>query len=118
MSCLPGATAFVPALVVSGLPCDRFVFEGFLPHKKGRQKRLLSIIEEEKTTVLYESPHRIIKLLNELIKYECGARKVIVCRELSKLHEEIIRGTVNEVSEHFNTKAPKGEIVVVLEGAS
>ena len=116
VSCLPGATAFVPALVVSGLPCDRFVFEGFLPHKKGRQKRLLSIIEEEKTTVLYESPHRIIKLLNELIKYECGARKVVVCRELSKLHEEIIRGTVDEVAEHFNTKAPKGEIVVVLEG--
>ena len=101
VSCLPGATAFVPALVVSGLPCDRFVFEGFLPHKKGRQKRLLSIIEEEKTTVLYESPHRIIKLLNELIKYECGARKVVVCRELSKLHEEIIRGTVDEVAEHF-----------------
>ena len=118
VSCLPGATAFVPALVVSGLPCDRFVFEGFLPHKKGPTKRLLSIIEEEKTTVLYESPHRIIKLLNELIKYECGARKVIVCRELSKLHEEIIRGTVDEVAEHFNTKAPKGEIVVVLEGAS
>ena len=118
VSCLPGATAFVPALVVSGLPCDRFVFEGFLPHKKGRQKRLLSIIEEEKTTVLYESPHRIIKFLNELIKYECGGRKVVVCRELSKLHEEIIRGTVDEVAEHFNTKAPKGEIVVVLEGAS
>ena len=118
VSCLPGATAFVPALVVSGLPCDRFVFEGFLPHKKGRQKRLLSIIEEEKTTVLYESPHRIIKLLNELIKYECGARKVVVCRELSKLHEEIIRGTVDEVADHFNTKGPKGEIVVVLEGAS
>lgn len=87
-----------------------------MPHKKGRQKRLLSIIEEEKTTVLYESPHRIIKLLNELIKYECGARKVVVCRELSKLHEEIIRGTVDEVAEHFNTNAPKGEIVVVLEG--
>ena len=118
VSCLPGATAFVPALVVSGLPCDRFVFEGFLPHKKGRQKRLLSIIEEEKTTVLFESPHRIIKLLNELIKYECGARKVVVCRELSKLHEELIRGTVDEVAEHFNTKNPKGEIVVVLEGAS
>ena len=118
VSCLPGATAFVPALVVSGLPCDRFVFEGFLPHKKGRQKRLLAIIEEEKTTVLYESPHRIIKLLNELIKYECGARKVVVCRELSRLHEELIRGTVDEVAEHFNTKNPKGEIVVVLEGAS
>ncbi len=118
VSCLPGATAFVPALVVSGLPCDRFIFEGFLPHKKGRQKRLISITEEEKTTVLYESPHRIIKLLNELINYECGSRKVVVCREISKLHEEIIRGTVDDVADHFKTNAPKGEIVVVIEGAN
>jgi 16S rRNA (cytidine1402-2'-O)-methyltransferase len=116
VECLPGATAFVPALVVSGLPCDRFVFEGFLPHKKGRQKRLQALIEETKTVVLYESPHRIIKLLEELIKYECGERRIAVCRELSKLHEEIIRGTVLEAFEHFMTKAPKGEIVVVLEG--
>jgi 16S rRNA (cytidine1402-2'-O)-methyltransferase len=116
VECLPGATAFVPALVVSGLPCDRFVFEGFLPHKKGRQKRLQALVEETKTVVLYESPHRIIKLLEELVKYECSERRIAVCRELSKLHEEIIRGSVAEVLEHFGTKAPKGEIVVVLEG--
>ena len=116
VECLPGATAFVPALVVSGLPCDRFVFEGFLPHKKGRQKRLLALVEEAKTVVLYESPHRIIKLLEELVKYECSERKVAVCRELSKIHEEIIRGTVADALEHFGSKAPKGEIVVVLEG--
>ena len=108
--------AFVPALVVSGLPCDRFVFEGFLPHKKGRQKRLLALVEEAKTVVLYESPHRIIKLLEELVKYECSERKVAVCMLLSKIHEEIIRGTVADALEHFGSKAPKGEIVVVLEG--
>ena len=118
VSCLPGATAFVPALVVSGLPCDRFVFEGFLPHKKGRQKKLQSLITEEKTIVLYESPHRIVKLLEELIGYECGERKIAVCRELSKLHEEVVRGSVNDALEHFSTKAPKGEFVVVLEGVS
>ncbi len=84
--CLPGATAFVPALVVSGLPCDRFVFEGFLPHKKGRQKRLQSLVEESRTVVLYESPHRIIKLLEELVKYECSDRRIVLCREISKLH--------------------------------
>ena len=116
VSCLPGATAFVPALVVSGLPCDRFVFEGFLPHKKGRQKRLTAIVEEEKTTVLYESPHRVVKLLEELIKYECSDRRIALCRELSKLHEEIVRGTVEDTLEHFKQKAPKGEFVVVLEG--
>jgi 16S rRNA (cytidine1402-2'-O)-methyltransferase len=116
VGCLPGATAFVPALVVSGLPCDKFVFEGFLPHKKGRQKRLQALIEETRTVVLYESPHRIIKLLEELIKYECGGRRIAVCRELSKLHEEIIRGTVVEALERFMAKAPKGEIVVVLDG--
>ena len=118
VSCLPGATAFVPALVVSGLPCDRFVFEGFLPHKKGRQKRLQALIKEEKTIVLYESPHRVAKLLQELIGYECGERKIAVCRELSKLHEEIVRGTVSEALEHFTKKTPKGEFVVVLEGSN
>ena len=116
VSCLPGATAFVPALVVSGLPCDRFVFEGFLPHKKGRQKRLQMLLEDERTTVLYESPHRIIKLLNELVKYDCSERKVALCRELSKLHEEIFRGTVIEAISHFDEKAPRGEFVVVIEG--
>lgn len=118
VSCLPGATAFVPALVISGLPCDRFVFEGFLPHKKGRQKRLQALITEAKTVVIYESPHRVLKLLNELIGYECGERKIAVCRELSKLHEEVIRGSVTEAFEHFTAKAPKGEFVIVLEGAS
>ena len=117
VSCLPGATAFVPALVVSGIPCNRFVFEGFLPHKKGRQKRLQAMILEERTIVLYESPHRILKLLQELVKYECGSRKVAVCRELSKLHEEVIRGTVNDALERFTQTSPKGEFVVVLEGA-
>ena len=117
VSCLPGATAFVPALIVSGIPCDRFIFEGFLPHKKGRQKRLQAMILEERTIVLYESPHRILKLLQELVNYECGSRKVAVCRELSKLHEEVIRGTVNDALEHFTQKSPKGEFVVVLEGA-
>ena len=116
VSCLPGATAFVPALVVSGLPCDRFIFEGFLPHKKGRQKRLLSILEESSTTVLYESPHRVIKLLEEIIKYDCGERRIVLCREISKLHEEVVRGSVREVLARFVEKAPRGEFVVVLEG--
>jgi 16S rRNA (cytidine1402-2'-O)-methyltransferase len=114
--CLPGATAFVPALVVSGLPCDRFIFEGFLPHKKGRQKRLLTILEESSTTVLYESPHRVIKLLEEIVKYECGDRRIVLCREISKLHEEVVRGSVHEVLARFVEKAPRGEFVVVLEG--
>ena len=116
VSCLPGATAFVPALVVSGLPCDRFAFEGFLPHKKGRQKRLQAILEESRTTVLYESPHRVIKLLEEIIKYECGYRRIVLCREISKLHEEVVRGSVEEVLERFKEKAPRGEFVVVIEG--
>ena len=114
--CLPGATAFVPALVVSGLPCDRFIFEGFLPHKKGRQKRLLSILEESSTSVLYESPHRVVKLLEEIIRYECGDRRIVLCREISKLHEEVVRGSVREVLARFVEKAPRGEFVVVLEG--
>jgi 16S rRNA (cytidine1402-2'-O)-methyltransferase len=117
VSCLPGATAFVPALVVSGLPCDRFVFEGFLPHKKGRQKRLQVLLEDERTVVFYESPHRIIKLLNELVKYECSERRIALCRELTKLHEEIFRGTVSDALSHFDEKAPRGEFVVVLAGA-
>ena len=117
VGCLPGATAFVPALVVSGLPCDRFVFEGFLPHKKGRQKRLQALLEDERTVVFYESPHRIIKLLNELVKHECSERRIALCRELTKLHEEIFRGTVSDAISHFDEKAPRGEFVVVLAGA-
>ena len=118
VSCLPGATAFVPALVVSSIPCDRFAFEGFLPHKKGRQKKLKALIEDDKTLVLYESPHRILKLLGELKGYGCGERGIVLCRELTKIHEEVVRGSVNEALEHFTNKAPKGEFVVVLEGVS
>ena len=111
---LPGPTAFVPALVNSGLPCDRFYFEGFLPHKKGRETRLKFISQLEVSCVLYESPFRLVKLLEELIKY-CGAeRPVCVSRELTKLHEENFRGSLVQALTHFQAKAVKGEIVVVL----
>lgn len=114
--CLPGATAFVPALVVSGLPCDRFVYEGFLPHKKGRMTRLMSLAEEKRTTVLYESPHRMVKLLGELVTH-CGPDRLIsVSRELSKKFEETVRGTTEEVQAHFEGHAPRGEFVVVVGG--
>ena len=117
VTCLPGAIAFVPALVVSGLPCERFVYEGFLPHKKGRQTRLKALAEETRTTVLYESPHRIVKLLVELVEH-CGPdRRVSVSRELSKKFEETRRGTVQELLSHFEANAPKGEFVVVVAGA-
>ena len=117
VTCLPGATAFVPALVVSGLPCERFVYEGFLPHKKGRQTRLKGIAAETRTTVLYESPHRMVKLLGELVEH-CGSeRKASVSRELSKKFEETRRGTVQELLAHFEAHAPKGEFVVVVAGA-
>jgi 16S rRNA (cytidine1402-2'-O)-methyltransferase len=116
VQCLPGATAFVPALVVSGLPCDRFVFEGFLPHKKGRQTRLKALAEEPRTTVLYESPHRMVKLLTELVEH-CGPdRPVSVSRELSKKFEETVRGTAEELAAHLETHPPKGEFVVVIGG--
>lgn len=116
IECLPGSTAFVPALVASGLPCEKFVYEGFLPHKKGRKTRLEKIAEEERTTVLYESPHRIEKLVNQL-KEHCGKeRKICIARELTKLHEEIIRGTTLQVSEILCERKLKGEIVVVVEG--
>lgn len=117
VTCLPGATAFVPALVVSGLPCERFVYEGFLPHKKGRQTRLKALAEETRTSVLYESPHRIIKLLSELAEH-CGPqRRISVSRELSKKFEETRRGTVEEIQAHFEGHPPKGEFVVVVAGA-
>ena len=115
--CLPGATAFVPALVNSGFPCDRFIFEGFLPQKKGRQKRLSALKEEKRTMVFYESPFRLVKLLEELKEAFGTERKCCVSRELTKIYEENIRGTVAEVSGHFQKTAPKGEIVVVVEGA-
>jgi len=116
VQCLPGATAFVPALVVSGLPCDRFVFEGFLPHKKGRQTRLKALAEEPRTAVMYESPHRMVKLMGELVEH-CGAdRPVSVSRELSKKFEETVRGGAAELLAHFEAHPPKGEFVVVLGG--
>lgn len=113
---LPGATAFVPALVNSGLPCDKFCFEGFLPQKKGRQKRLSELAEEARTIVFYESPYRLVKLLEQLQEHFGGERTVSVSRELSKLYEENKRGTISEVLEHFKAKTVKGEIVVVVEG--
>ena len=115
VECLPGATAFVPALVKSGLPSDRFVFEGFLPHKKGRHTRLLQLAEESRTLVLYESPHRLIKTLQQLAEY-LGERKASVSRELTKLHEETRNDTLTALSEHYTTTPAKGEIVIVVEG--
>jgi len=113
---LPGATAFVPALVNSGLPCDKFYFEGFLPHKKGRQTRLKLLAEMPATIVLYESPHRLEKSLTQMMEFFGTSRQVSVSREISKLYEETIRGPLAEVAGHFNQNPAKGEIVVVLEG--
>ncbi len=114
VECLPGATAFVPALVTSGLPCDAFVFDGFLPHKKGRMKKLEHLKSIGKTIVLYESPHRLMKLLSELKEYFDDDTPVVVSREISKKFEETIRGTAAELEQHFTTKPPKGEFVVVI----
>lgn len=116
VECLPGATAFVPALVNSGLPNDRFIFEGFLPEKKGRQTRFLQLAEETRTMIFYVSPHKLVKTLAEFVQYFGAERPVSVSRELSKLHEETIRGTASEVLKHFETKPPKGEIVAVVGG--
>ncbi|WP_348661170.1 16S rRNA (cytidine(1402)-2'-O)-methyltransferase [Croceibacter atlanticus] len=116
VECLPGATAFVPALVNSGLPNDKFVFEGFLPVKKGRQTRLKLLAEETRTMVFYESPHKLVKTLGNFAEYFGADRSVSVSRELSKLYEETIRGTATEVLKHFEEKAPKGEIVIVVAG--
>jgi len=116
VECLPGATAFVPALVNSGLPNDRFVFEGFLPVKKGRQTRLQLLAEETRTMIFYESPHKLIKTLTQFTEYFSENRQISVSRELTKLYEETIRGTVKEVLIHFENKPPKGEFVIVVEG--
>ncbi|GGG21431.1 ribosomal RNA small subunit methyltransferase I [Dokdonia pacifica] len=116
VDCLPGATAFVPALVNSGLPNDKFVFEGFLPVKKGRQTRLLLLVEETRTMIFYESPHKLIKTLGNFAEFFGEERQVSVSREITKLHEETIRGTVKEVLAHYTKKPPKGEIVIVLAG--
>ncbi len=118
VDCLPGATAFVPALVNSGLPNDKFVFEGFLPVKKGRQTRLKLLAEETRSLVFYESPHKLIKTLGHFLEYFGEDRQVSVSREISKLHEETIRGNITEVLAHFSAKLPKGEIVVVVAGKS
>ncbi len=115
---LPGATAFVPALVNSGFPTDRFVYEGFLPHKKGRQTRWKALAEEERTIVLYESPHRLVKALEQIIEFISADRLVMVGRELSKMHEQMVRGTATEVLAYFTTHPDKvrGEIVIVIAG--
>ena len=116
--CLPGATAFVPALVNSGIPSNRFVFEGFLPLKKGRQSLLRSLVEEERTMIFYESPVRLVKTLEELIQFFGEERQSCVSRELTKMFEENKRGSLKEVCEHFRQKTVKGEIVIILQGKS
>jgi len=116
VECLPGATAFVPALVNSGLPNDKFVFEGFLPVKKGRQTRLLLLAEETRTIIFYESPHKLLKTLANFCEYFGEDRQVSVSRELTKLYEETIRGTAKEVLDYYTNKPPKGEIVICVGG--
>lgn len=118
VSCLPGPTAFVPALVASGFPCDRFAFEGFLPHKKGRQTKWKQIAEEDRTVILYESPHRLVKALEECVTIIGPDKEVCVVREISKLFEEFKRGTAEEVLKHFQQTPPKGEIVLLVKGKS
>lgn len=116
VECLPGATAFVPALVNSGLPCERFTFEGFLPQKKGKNKKVQELAEEERTMIFYESPFRLVKTLEMFAQYFGAERQACVSREISKLHEENYRGTLAECIEHFSQKDVKGEIVIVVEG--
>ncbi len=118
VQCLPGATAFVPALIDSGLPCDRFYFEGFLPQKKGRQTRLKQLAEQDHTMIIYESPFRLVKTLTELAQFLGPERKASVSREISKVHEDTQRGTLAELAEHFKQIPPKGEIVIVVESLS
>lgn len=117
IECLPGATAFVPALVNSGLPNDKFVFEGFLPAKKGRQKRLKALADEDRSIIFYESPYKLLKMLEQCLDHFGEDRQVSVSREISKLYEETIRGTLSEVITHFKVKKPKGEFVIVLAGS-
>ncbi|MBU3658993.1 MAG: 16S rRNA (cytidine(1402)-2'-O)-methyltransferase [Flavobacteriales bacterium] len=116
VECLPGPTAFVPALVASGFPCDKFVYEGFLPHKKGKQTRLKILSQEERTVVLYESPHRLAKTLEQMQEFFGKTREVCVAREISKFYETYHRGTLEELTNYFTNTAPKGEIVVVIKG--
>ena len=117
VQCLPGATAFVPALVNSGLPNDRFYFEGFLPQKKGRQTRIKMLAEQKHTMIIYESPFRLVKTLEQLAEYMGSGRRASVSREISKLHEDTQRGTLAELAEHYKQIPPKGEIVLIVEGA-
>lgn len=116
VQCLPGATAFVPALVSSGLPCDRFCFEGFLPQKKGRMTRLEGLKEEQRTMIFYESPYRVLKTLQQLADTFGTDRRASACREISKVHEESVRGTLEELIAHFTETAPRGEFVIVVAG--
>lgn len=118
VECLPGPTAIIPALVASGLSCDRFTFEGFLPHKKGRQTKLMELANEERTVVLYESPHRLAKCMAQIEEFIGGDRKVCVVREISKMFETYHRGTATELKDYFEKNPPKGEIVVIMEGIS
>ena len=117
VQCLPGATAFVPAIVASGLPDDRFCFEGFLPQKKGRMTRLQALSDEKRTMIFYESPYRLVKTLTQLAECLGGERQASVSREISKIHEETVRGTLTELAEHFTANEPRGEIVLVVAGA-
>lgn len=116
IECLPGATAFVPALIKSGLPSDRFVFEGFLPTKKGRQTKLKNLAEEERTIILYESPHRLKKALNQVVEFFGADRKISVSRELTKIFEETKTGSADQIRNYFNSREIKGEIVIVIDG--
>ena len=118
VQCLPGATAFVPALVSSGLPCDRFCFEGFLPQKKGRATRLEALKDEPRTMIFYESPYRVLKTLQQLAEHFGCDRRASACREISKVHEESVRGTLDELIAHFKATDPRGEFVIVVEGKS
>ena len=116
VTCLPGPTAFVPALALSGLPADRFTFEGFLPHKKGRQTKIKQLAEEQRTMIFYESPHRLLKTLKQLSDFWGGDRPAAVCREISKVYEETVRGNLDELHAHFEEKGVKGEIVLLVGG--
>ena len=117
VQCLPGATACIPAIVSSGLPCDRFCFEGFLPQKKGRATHLATLVDEQRTMIFYESPHRLLRTLQQFVDVFGADRQVSVCREISKLHEESVRGTLAELVDHFTQTEPRGEIVIVVGGA-
>ncbi|QFQ13335.1 16S rRNA (cytidine(1402)-2'-O)-methyltransferase [Pseudoprevotella muciniphila] len=116
VQCLPGATAFVPALACSGLPCERFTFEGFLPQKKGRQTRLRELAEEPRTMIFYESPHRVVKTLGQFAEFFGPDRRASVSREISKIHEQTVRGTLEELLAHFSGNEPRGEFVIIVEG--